>query len=659
MGKCNLLKPLSSNNGNFFMFSQYSEDLTIEYTQKDTARVVPSKFIALNLNTYGLNNNTIAEIFQNYYENHCCYWRGQEGYEKSHSWELLLQTLEKFNMISVQGETSPNIKYIGDINIYSNQEVDGMAYNEIYCYIPNDAKTQRWEITNNTKPSKQSEEKIPEYIQGFDANDLQDSSTDKYYNELSLNPCKPNESVNSIVPIDYFQLRYNHLLDFENHIDINLDQEDPDSKQFEINTIIVLYDIKNGDKSVHSNLPMGIYFTGMITNGVINNPITKYVSNAESYDQGTSYGLRICTRYLSQVNIETLQENIKIDTTIFDGIYPENVTVLLSKLNESQLLMSDALNKTVENAENLKNHYNLFKTSKTNVPYIQNVNGEPYWFVNGKNTDVQVLDKSLIENIEVTSITSGDLNETTINRCLKNGESVKTVSDSRYLDFNQLNNFAKSINSEFLSKNQGVTKEELTPLVTKEYVDNNFVKQDNTVNTDDFLTKKEAEDTYIPLSSQRSFVTSDKLDLKADKSELSTINLRKADVNHNHSYISYSNIITTCAGSMTNDILPKICDQDGIYQDGIYNFKPVGEITDIILNEYNEYMDWDSSSFQHIIINDSFNTDSYDIDELKFNYLYSNVIPEYIAVKTLLTIKIMTLYHDGNPYKYKILTITI
>jgi hypothetical protein len=57
-------------------------------------------------------------------------------------------------MINVQGETSPNIKYIGDINIYSNQEVDGMSYNEIYCYIPNDAKSQRWKIFNNTKPSE-------------------------------------------------------------------------------------------------------------------------------------------------------------------------------------------------------------------------------------------------------------------------------------------------------------------------------------------------------------------------------------------------------------------------------------------------------------------------------------------------------------------------
>ena len=470
MGKCNLLKPLSSNNGNFFMFSQYSEDLTIEYTQKDTARVVPSKFIALNLNTNGLNDNTISEIFQNYYENHCCYWRGQKqiNFPKSASLELLLQTLENFNMISVEGGTSPNIKYIGDINIYSNQEVDGMSYNEIYCYIPNDAKEQCWTLIQNPFSIIVGDD-IPNYIQGFDENDLQDSSTDKYYNGLTLNPYK-SRIPNSIETINNFQLYNNHLIDFSNN------PSDVNSEQFEINTIIVLYDIKNGDKIVHSNLPMGIYFTGKINNGVINNPITKYVSNAEIYDQGTSYGLRICTRYLSSVNIETLQENIKVDVTS-DGIYPENVTTLLSKLSESQLLMTQALNKTVENAENLKNHYNLFKTSKTNVPYIQNINGESYWFVNGKNTDVKVIDESQI-NIEVNPILNNELNDVTIEQCLKKGGTVAETPEYKYLDFNQLNNFAKSINSEFLQKNQGVTKEELNTknYANLDYLNTNFTK---------------------------------------------------------------------------------------------------------------------------------------------------------------------------------------
>ena len=221
---------------------------------------------------------------------------------------------------------------------------------------------------------------------------------------------------------------------------------------------------------------MGIYFTGKINNGVINNPITKYVSNAEIYDQGTSYGLRICTRYLSSVNIETLQENIKVDVTS-DGIYPENVTTLLSKLSESQLLMTQALNKTVENAENLKNHYNLFKTSKTNVPYIQNINGESYWFVNGKNTDVKVIDESQI-NIEVNPILNNELNDVTIEQCLKKGGTVAETPEYKYLDFNQLNNFAKSINSEFLQKNQGVTKEELNTknYANLDYLNTNFTK---------------------------------------------------------------------------------------------------------------------------------------------------------------------------------------
>jgi hypothetical protein len=149
--------------------------------------------------------------------------------------------------------------------------------------------------------------------------------------------------------------------------------------------------------------------------------------------------------------------------------------------------MSDALNKTVENAENLKNHYNLFKTSKTNVPYIQNVNGEPYWFVNGKNTDVKVIDMTKID-IKVNSITSNELNDVTIEQCLKNGESAKTESESKYLDFNQLNNFAKSINSEFLSKSKGATKQEISSLVTKEYVDTTFATKGDVIDTSNFLT---------------------------------------------------------------------------------------------------------------------------------------------------------------------------
>ena len=49
-GKCNLLKPVDSLTGTFFMFSQYTQDLTKQYTQCDKWRCIPSKFAALHLN---------------------------------------------------------------------------------------------------------------------------------------------------------------------------------------------------------------------------------------------------------------------------------------------------------------------------------------------------------------------------------------------------------------------------------------------------------------------------------------------------------------------------------------------------------------------------------------------------------------------------------
>ena len=51
-GKCNLLKRVDSLTGTFFMFSQYTQDLTKQYTQCDKWRCIPSKFAALHLNIY-------------------------------------------------------------------------------------------------------------------------------------------------------------------------------------------------------------------------------------------------------------------------------------------------------------------------------------------------------------------------------------------------------------------------------------------------------------------------------------------------------------------------------------------------------------------------------------------------------------------------------
>ena len=75
---------------------------------------------------------------------------------------------------------------------------------------------------------------------------------------------------------------------------------DSTAPEYGINTIVVMYSVfnkVNDDWEVlYSNIPMGIYFAGNFDDaGNITNPTTKFVST--SYSTGTSYGLRICTRF--------------------------------------------------------------------------------------------------------------------------------------------------------------------------------------------------------------------------------------------------------------------------------------------------------------------------------------------------------------------------
>lgn len=425
MSKCNLLKPLSNNNGNFFMFSQYSDDLTKEYTQKDQYRVIPSKFIAMNIDARKFDNNSIAKIFQNYYENACSFFRTQLGDEWNPklAGSLLWQTMIREGLISTE-DTTP-IKYIGDINIYSTQEIDGTSYNEIYCYIGNDVVDKKYEITYENKEFYSYNSSC---ICGFENeyDSLGKDSNMEYINGLPLGPVYDSNNGTS----GYFL--YDYVLDTEGK---SLgDEYNRLATSFDINTIVVLYDIENveggkHDPPLYSNIPMGVYFTGKIEQGEIKNGIKKYIQNAEVYGQGTSYGLRICTRYLSYPNAVVFQDTIAVGT----DKQGENMTSLLSKMNDSQIMMREALNRVVENSSNLKNHYNQFKGNLANVPYIQTVGGVSYWFVNGRNTEAKVLDTEDIE------INVQEINEDDINLVFKSHQVIDTEDESMVITDAEVN----------------------------------------------------------------------------------------------------------------------------------------------------------------------------------------------------------------------------
>ena len=428
MSKCNLLKPLSNNNGNFFMFSQYSDDLTKEYTQKDQYRVIPSKFVAMNIDAQKFDNNSIAKVFQNYYENACSFFRTElvgeeEQWNPRLAGSLLWQTMIREGLISVE-DTTP-IKYIGDINIYSTQEIDGTSYNEIYCYIGNDVVDKKYKVSYENKKFYSCNSSC---ICGFENeyDSLGKDSNTEYINGLPLGPVYDSQNGTS----GYFL--YDYVLDTEGE---SLgDEYNRLATSFDINTIVVLYDIENVEGGKHnpplySNIPMGIYFTGKIEQGEIKNGIKKYVQNAEVYGQGTSYGLRICTRYLSYPNAVMFQDTIAVDTDEQE----ENMTSLLSKMNDSQIMMREALNRVVENSSNLKNHYNQFKGNLVNVPYIQTVGGVSYWFVNGRNTEAKVLD---IDDIEINI---QEINEDDINLIFKSHQVIDTEDESMVITDAEVN----------------------------------------------------------------------------------------------------------------------------------------------------------------------------------------------------------------------------
>jgi hypothetical protein len=219
-----------------------------------------------------------------------------------------------------------------------------MGYSDIYCYIPNDGKCMDINIEFNN-PDNTIESTT--YLEGY---------PDKQMEETTYEWCSIKES---------------------NHPEIQIIPNTQES--FKINTIIVLYDIYNGENKISHDIPLGVYFTGVVgSNGELSNEITKYVNNEDIYNQGTSYGLRICSRYVA--------------TGFEDGLVPVNASIQeenYADICKVMTQMSNTINKMNEVvSQNYDRNYKellaIFKNSRTNVPYIKNVRGIDYWFVNGK-----------------------------------------------------------------------------------------------------------------------------------------------------------------------------------------------------------------------------------------------------------------------------------
>lgn len=197
------------------------------------------------------------------------------------------------------------------------------------------------------------------------------------------------------------ELVYKDVIDIKSHnlhngigyteIYCHIPENAGDKDSIIFNTIVVYYDIIDSQpentKTVYSKIPMGIYFTGRITDGVMSNSVTKH--NFTSNSTGSSYGLKICSRYV-------LGQDAKINFS--SDVEYDNLSYVLSKMSETQESIQKAVETMVTNNEQYKSLLSIFKNSRTNVPYIKTVKvlegdvlkEESHWFVNGKDLGVTV-----------------------------------------------------------------------------------------------------------------------------------------------------------------------------------------------------------------------------------------------------------------------------
>lgn len=378
MAVCNIFNSLSKNTGTFLTFSQYAESMT-----DTTKKVVPSKFVAININNakIDLSNSSIPKTLQDYYENGVAVIKNKGEWKYKYSKDLFWRTM--FDHF-IENE---DIKYIGDINIQSYEEYGGTGYSEIYCYVPNEAGELECELVPNSTTKTIDTRNKGAHLEGYE------NQIDTWYNiEQNIDYKVTNE--NSTDDIDGVTNNW-----YDNLKGI---YKNTDDAYYTFNTIVVLYDVVDiqNNEIIRNNLPMGIYFTGSYDEPAqeLTNYVTKYISSPEIYGQGTSYGLRICTKHITGSVSSIINEPIINEHQISNDTKSE-LCYALTQMSQSQTKMDEVIDHTYNCVQNYKDLAAVFKNSKTNVPYIKLINGKEYWFVNGRRVGTATIDDGELEHV--------------------------------------------------------------------------------------------------------------------------------------------------------------------------------------------------------------------------------------------------------------------
>ena len=461
--RCNLFRPLSNPTGEFFMFSQFTEDLSRQSTDGLRYRVSPARFAVLELNTSKLDgvddrvvastptnsyNHAIAKVFQNYFENAYTIVREQLGqsWKPSYLNNILWTTLKKYLLddpvVEVDGNSVTNsyfkeLKYIGDIPFYNNRDVDSMNYNEIYCHIPISGKEYKYFLTRDSGESTTpysttntsyitgwTQANYPTSI-GIDHTPIFDYTTTNSGSYRVL-------GADSLIPKDLYSEDSNITT-----------REQIESELYTFNSIIIYYDIWDCSVSTNpvikfKNVPMGIYFTGTVNmsstdlNKPFNNTVTKYISNVDAFGQGSAYGVRILTRNSPTPNSSTYFSEASSEQDV------ASLATMMGMLGDAVSEVRRSTIDTMKVVQSIKDSVAMFKNYRTNVPYIRNVDGQPMWFVNGRNTgvvaqwnsqpqvDPSFVFSNLLDLNDLTNVTWDSTEDVDVNNVLSTLEQINS-----------------------------------------------------------------------------------------------------------------------------------------------------------------------------------------------------------------------------------------
>lgn len=412
MAKSNLLRPLATDNtGTFYTFSQWGEDLTLQNALGDAYRIVPSRFACFNLDSPG----DAPDILQNTFEHKCAAYRYfldhdttiDEKFNPKHASILFWEALENLGVTIGNENNNSSMVYVGEMDIQGTNYIDGVTYSEMYCIVPTNGKRMnKWEVASDQKPT-------PPEIE-FSNSHLEDGYPFRWTSQSWPSGAAPhgnpvNESLKlyydgpAVLTCEDNQTRYSSLntLDSLHKVymqDIlysgNYFKVDDTAPEFYFNSIALFYDIVAKDEHndyhyIYTAVPMGMYF--------LNEPIKKVVTNDDIYGQGTSYGLRVTSKFCSESLVPQAGENYSGAnvTASVEEIYPELASVM-DRFNAAAEALDDYTDKIQNSIEQMNTHLSQFKDNRVNVPYIREIKGvgdekpEKYWFVNGRSTGVKV-----------------------------------------------------------------------------------------------------------------------------------------------------------------------------------------------------------------------------------------------------------------------------